>query len=318
MKTSVLIIAHNEEVVVEQGPEGIMIQSPSLQPYVEMQQKSQVEAEIKQYDKQLQLQGLVPTSSLLPFPLSKSQQMLPFMKGMSDLRQKLNAIPDSKDKLPVHFEIAKWYAQNDFSAEALGVLDYIKSVNSDISFQKSFLMLHGALAYRLHDFAQARQDFTLLTSLPLSFKEQQEVAFWDALTQVGQRQTVADIPYKQYLEDFLRVYPASWRVPLGLDAAQWALASEEGTDKARFIIGSLVDEKDQAMQANEIRFMKAQLLMKQKEFDEAKAILQELMGDPKDRLNRARAEYNLIRIQLDQKQIDPIKAAERLQRLAFV
>ncbi|MBL0318694.1 MAG: hypothetical protein IPP74_05320 [Alphaproteobacteria bacterium] len=312
------IIAHNEEVTVEQDPTGVMIESPSLQPYIELQQKAQVDAEINQYEKQHLQDGLMLTSTLLPFPIPKAENKASFLQGLDRLNQKLNTIPDPKDRLGVHFDIARWYAQNDFNTEALGVLNYIKSFNTPLSLQKTFLMLHGALAYRLHDFPQASQDFSLLRSMPLSFKEQQEVTFWDGLTQLEQRQPGTDLPYVQYREDFLRLYPQTWRIPLGLASAQWALSLDDGGEKAKAVIDNLLEEKGADTPINDIKFMKAQLLMKQKEWDEAKTILQELMGDAKDRLNRARAEYNFIRIQLDLKQIDSSKAAERLEHLVFV
>lgn len=250
-----------------------------------------------------------PRISLFPYGEWKRAESISFVEARLKILEQMNENPTQEDALALRLKLAQLYLSEGMQAEALGVLQEIKRLNSNFYVTHRLSALEGAANFLLHRFSEAARSFAApeLANTP-------EVEFW--------RSVVADLlgasgqqyDYLANNDKFIRTYPPLFRERLAVVAADRAI-SQEDYGAAISILETLRAENLLDEIQDYSGYLIAKVAVETGETEQGLNSLREIAEDYSSPFVRARAEFEVISAQLKLKQIPMEEALARLERL---
>lgn len=206
--------------------------------------------------------------------------------------------------------LARFLVGSELSFEAIGVLNDMARKSPEVLENPEFRGLRGIARVMARRYAEAATDFSapILASDP-------SASLWRAYisAQLGQWTEVRN-EFAAGAEAFNQFSPA-WKSRFARAEGQAALAQGdfEGADKA---IRLALEDRSDAAETLSVRLLQARLLEAQGAKDRAVRIYEAVATAPLDGLATPAA-LRATRIRLDQGQITPIQAADRINALRY-
>lgn len=218
--------------------------------------------------------------------------------------------PDERNRL--RMKLAQLYFTEGLYNETLGVVNTIRRDDLDFFRNNRLAALEGAsylLNYRLPEAALS------LSSDTLEGLEEGELL----------RKTVAaslspeaePVPYMHYNDAYIRQYPNDLRQRIALIAANHAIRNGDFRSPSD-IFDSLEEDKLSGEVGDYIDYLKAKVAAEAGRTEEAERIWGRLADKVEDRQFRARSEYSLVLMGLEEGTLTPAQAIERLEKLRIV
>jgi len=209
--------------------------------------------------------------------------------------------------------MAKLNIANNRAPEALGLLRIAEQFVPDLEENSEFLALRGAASALAGKYDVAFSDFT---DVPL--QKYDDIKYWKAFTLAGLEdwtQAVQTMP-----ENFQPIadYPAAIRTPLMLTFAEIALRGGK-VPLAINILSMLKPDVDKMILPYKSwwNYLNGEAARQKGNAKLAEAYWTPLVKNGKDNLYRAKAGLSLTKLQLDQKEIQPAEAIDRLEGLRY-
>lgn len=238
--------------------------------------------------------------------------------GLDAVRENQNILLSNAANLPdserdaALMSLAKMYVSNAMGAEALGFLHMIENYNPGIANTPEFRAVRGAariLDYKTED---GFNDIAIKDLEPF-----EEIGFWKAaaLADIGDWQQAIDVLPSSAI--MLYEYPNLVMNRLGLVSAEVALRAGN-TSLANEILTILMNEFDSLNepQLAALKYLQGETSRQQGEVENAIEYWDPLV-DGKDDLYRAKAGLALMRLKVDEEEIEPKDAIDTLERLRY-
>lgn len=209
-------------------------------------------------------------------------------------------------------KLAQLYFAHEKYNETNALLSAIRRDDLDFFRHNKLAALEGAsylLNYRVQEAALA------LSSDTLDELEEGELLRKATSAQMGALE--GPVPYLQYNDAYIRQYPSALRQRLALIAANNAILKEDYNNPAR-IFETLEEDKLSGEVAEYVNYLQAKLAAAAGRSAEAERIWGKQAANIMDRQFRARAEYSLVLLKLEQGSITPEEAIKRLDALRIV
>lgn len=241
------------------------------------------------------------------------------MGGLTALDKNIHAImmetvgKSGPEKTADIITMAKVNVANDRGPEALGLLRVAHGFVPDLENSAEFKALRGAASALAGKYDLAFNDFT-----EGSLGKYDDVKYWRAFTLAGLEDWKQAIDTMPSNFDPIASYPKQIRVPLALSFAEVSLRAGK-VPQAEAILGMLEPDiktlplPDQASW----NYLMGEAQRQNGNAEKAQEYWKPLVEGGKDYLFRAKAGLSLTRLQLDQKQLKPAEAIERLEGLRY-
>lgn len=228
------------------------------------------------------------------------------------LMNRIAAAPSGLVKNTARMELAQLYFSQELYNETLGVVNTIRRDDLDFFRANKLAALEGAaylLNYRIPEAALSFSSDTLDNMEEGELLRKAAAASLDS--------NAPPVPYLQYNDHYVRQYPSALRQRLAIIAANHAIQQKDFRSPAD-IFESLDEDKLTGEVADYIDYLKAKVAAAAGRIEEAERIWGKLAGKIEDRQFRARSEYSLVLLGLEEGTLTPEKAIERLEALRIV
>ncbi len=235
----------------------------------------------------------------------------PFIPARQAMFEKVLAAPE-KRRDDARLDLARFYFARGFGPEALGVIRTIEYANEDMASQPEIRALKAAtLVYMGRPF-EARKAL-----MDPSLDQYKEIALWrgSMFQQSGDMKKAA--AYFRSGEPALQSYPDPIRTKLAIELAEASLADLDVSTAAIWLdqLGGSLDKMPRG-DAARVRYDQGVLARDSRKLDEAVNLWKEVKKGS-DQWQKARAEFALIELGLQQETVTPDEAIDRLDRLRF-
>lgn len=228
------------------------------------------------------------------------------------LMSRIISAPSALAKNTARMELAQLYFSQELYNETFGVLNTIRRDDLDFFRANKLAGLEGAsylLNYRIPEAALS------FSSDTLDNMEEGELLRKAAAASLDPN--APPVPYLQYNDHYIRQYPSALRQRLAIIAANHAIQQKDFRSPAD-IFESLDEDKLTGEVADYIDYLKAKVAAAAGRTQEAERIWGRLADKIEDRQFRARSEYSLVLLGLEEGTLTPEKAIERLEALRIV
>lgn len=250
--------------------------------------------------------------TLFPYREWKTDDLAAFRERETYLLHMIATAPDMAARNQNRLKLAQLYFANEKYNETNALLSIIRREDLDFFRHNKLAALEGAsylLNYRMQEAALS------LSSDTLDGMEEGELLRKAASAQMGALE--GPVPYLLYNDAYIRQYPPALRQRLALIAANHAIRQEDYNNPAR-IFETLEEDKLSGEVAEYVNYLKAKLAAAAGRSAEAERIWGKQAANIEDRQFRARAEYSLVLLKLEQGSITPEEAIKRLDALRIV
>lgn len=260
-----------------------------------------------------------PVHDSIPEPVKEPAPTFDASKSFLYKRRMLErAIINAKpaEQSDARLALAKFLLKHDNTAEALGVLDELQRRDPIYGERYNVKFMHAVAWFGHHRYRRANEEFfPLEKDIPQDYKP--AAALLRAAIDGKINQSSAPIPYPLTKEHFRPYYSLALKQDLVLTLANRALYSDQ-RDTMDTFVAALETLNTDGKITNDITYLKALRLIEEGDISKAKELLEALSKDVKDRYNRARSEYVLTQLMLDESEITRAQAIERLNKLRMV
>ena len=223
----------------------------------------------------------------------------------------LNALTEGK-RIESLVTLAKMYISNAQGAEALGFLRLAQAELSDLSYSPEFIALRGVAKALDWKSEPAFADLSAESLEPF-----EEIGYWRAavLADLGDWAQAQDVLPQNM--STLYNYPALVFNRLALAVAEISLRAGK-IDQAEELLQEIEDHKEILFkpQVAALAYLKGETARQRGKIDETKKLWLPLTNGEDD-LYRAKAGLALTRLRVNQKELTPIKAIDKLERLRY-
>lgn len=249
--------------------------------------------------------------SLFPYAKWKTDTAAAFREREVYLLNRIVTAPDAQSLSDARLELAQHYLAHEMYNETNAVLGRIRRDDLDFYRANRLAALEGAsflMNYRLAEAALS------LSSDTLDGTEEGELLRKAVAAAQGSAEPV---PYLVYNDAYIRQYPPALRQRLAIIAANQAVVNGDLRSPAD-IFDTLEEDELSGEVADYVNYLKAKVAATGGRAKEARRIWGELAQKLDDRQFRARSEYSLVLLELEEGSISPEQAIERLDRLRIV
>lgn len=215
-----------------------------------------------------------------------------------------------RDRNGARLDLARFYVANGMGAEALGVLRALLRDSPSHLRDLKIRALRGVAAYQIGHFAEALEDLRLP-----ALKRNPEILPWLAGIAVARGDWRGAYRLFEDTEHIIKSYPTDMATKFAVMAAEAALSVEDD-DTAAGRLEELEQAELTKAQIDHLTYLRGYLAKKLDKIPEAIS-LWETVAAIGDRPSRAKAAFARINALLEQKEIKPKEAIEKLQALRF-
>lgn len=237
------------------------------------------------------------------------QNVADFNKESAALLDKVaDASPATKQQ--ARLDYAQFLLAQDWSYEAIGVLDTMGSLDPGMENKAEFRLLRGAAQYLMDRYEEAEKDFAFI-----GFNDNDEGEFWRAIVQAASGKGKTAAPTLKAKGDVFRSYPRALKMKLGQVIANAALAVAD-VQMASSYLEVLAEEKPQGIEIDQLALIEGKVHQLSGNFDQA---VQAWEAVEKGTHRPSMAEAIVLRanLLLGQKKIQAQDAIAELEKLRY-
>jgi hypothetical protein len=220
------------------------------------------------------------------------------------------------------FKLLRFYFKHGLFKEAMVYLNVIKMSDKDFFDRNLNLKFLKAVLYVLnHEYMEASRSLDEVEKDPnLQEFFREEVALWKKYNFVNQDIKVDNLGYVKNADRFLFVYPIKLRWNIALSELELLLYKEQQTEQdakdALYIVDNMSDAPESTSNhlKNSLAFFTAKYNLGIGETNAAKRYFTKLASVFADPENKARAEFELVKILIKQGEIKQSDAIYRLEK----
>jgi hypothetical protein len=303
----VVVRDKSDRILVERLPNGVRISTPDGLFVTEGITAEQAAA-AGAWDNRAAL--FKPT--LFPYQEWKTDSMTAMREREAYLLNQISTAPDMQIVNERRLELAQLYLAHGMYNESVAVLGRIRRDDLEFFRNHKLAALEGA-AYLLNYRMQEAQ--LSLSSDTLDGTEEGELL--RKAVAASMDSSAEPVPYMAYNQSYIRQYPPALRQRLAIIAADHALQQDDRRTPPQ-IFEALEEDKITGAAADYIDFLKAKTAAASGRIGEAERLWQKLADKLDDRQFRARSEYSLVLLGLEEGNLTPEQAVERLDKLRIL
>lgn len=257
-----------------------------------------------------------PIAQLKPSLFNYSQWKVPNSDAFQESeRYLLNAIthaPSLYKQSQLRKKLAQLNLGEGFTNEALAVLGRIRETDPNYYDQEKLAALEGAallLNYRLQE-AQLRFASPFLEGV-------EEVDLWKKAVAAGLSSDAEPVPFLENSDAYISQYPPNMRQRLAILAANHSIGKQDYIAPLKIFSTLQADNQITPIQ-DYVDFLRAQIAAAVERPTDAKEIWTRMANNVDDRQFRARAEFSLTLMGLQNQEITTEEAIKRLERIRIV
>lgn len=250
--------------------------------------------------------------SLFPHREWRVGSLEEFRERETALLNDIVTAPAGLEKNTSRMELARLYFTRELYNETLGVLTTIRRDDLDFFRANKLAALEGAahlLSYRIPEAALSFSSDTL--------NNMEEGELLRKAASAAMNPDADLVPYMEYNDSYIRQYPPALRQRLAIIAANHAVQKRDFRSPSD-IFTSLDEDRLSGEVADYIAYLKAKVAASAGRRAEAERIWGQLAAKIEDRQFRARAEYSLVILGLEEGTLPPDEAIRRLEALRIV
>lgn len=221
-------------------------------------------------------------------------------------------------------ELANFYFKHGLFKESLAIFEIIKKANPEF-FNKSPKIGFSYIFLNI-----INNKLSSVDDLIKSFKERgdlpshliDEVDIWLNYANFIKGRANSEVMFVDNIDKFIFVYPYYLQFKLAISQLEYILTKQQLNDQdikaAEYIIENLNRPINKSNLNNDLLFISAKYYLKTQKDNLAKSIFEELRMRVNDPKNRARAELEIIKINLAKKQLNAQDAIKKLNMLKTV
>lgn len=237
---------------------------------------------------------------------AKPHEFLDFKQRIQHEISQATSIARSGPRL----SLAQFYFAKGLSAETMGLLRTISSVDEELSRRPDVIALRGASQFILGRFAEAEKE--LDSGLLNGFSEAE---LWRGASNAAQGKWAAAIEHFARAGEIPGDYPRNFSTQLALWAAEAAIRAEDYRGAGVFL-DTIADGKPTAGEQARLNYLRGRVLYASNDITTALNYWRRLTK-ASDRWARVRAQRSLIEHDLQSNAITRTEAIEKLEQLRF-
>ena len=237
---------------------------------------------------------------------AKPHEFLDFKQRIQHEISQATSIARSGPRL----SLAQFYFAKGLSAETMGLLRTISSVDEELSRRPDVIALRGASQFILGRFAEAEKE--LDNGLLNGFSEAE---LWRGASNAAQGKWAAAIEHFARAGEIPGDYPRNFSTQLALWAAEAAIRAEDYRGAGVFL-DTIADGKPTAGEQARLNYLRGRVLYASNDITTALNYWRRLI-EASDRWARVRAQRSLIEHDLQSNAITRTEAIEKLEQLRF-
>ena len=237
---------------------------------------------------------------------AKPHEFLDFKQRIQHEISQATSIARSGPRL----SLAQFYFAKGLSAETMGLLRTISSVDEELSRRPDVIALRGASQFILGRFAEAEKE--LDSGLLNGFSEAE---LWRGASNAAQGKWAAAIEHFARAGEIPGDYPRNFSTQLALWAAEAAIRAEDYRGAGVFL-DTIADGKPTAGQQARLNYLRGRVLYASNDITTALNYWRRLI-ESSDRWARVRAQRSLIEHDLQSNVVTRTEAIEKLEQLRF-
>jgi Flp pilus assembly protein TadD len=252
--------------------------------------------------------------TLLPV-LNKNLQILDFNLQRSTLTADAAMSTTNQDAVLKNLTLAKFYFMNEFYHEALGVLNHIASAYPK-EYQGNFeaRFLTGVTYTLCGEYDSATNYYDELLKYQ-DLKQLEELNLWNRFNNLSLGSSTDDIGVINNLSTFLKFYSDDKYWPIVLTEIESSI--KKNNLKLTERIFKEVRSSPEGSYTNSLKYFKAMYYKKKNQTSLAKQFLQDISVNTTDIFNSVRAEFELIKMKLEENEMSSADAAQKLSILQY-
>lgn len=250
--------------------------------------------------------------SLFPNREWKVENVEEFRERETYLMQQITSAQNAYEKNQSRMALAQLYFTQERYNETLGVLNIIRRDDLDFFRDQKLAALEGAaylLNYRIPEAALSFSSDTL--------DNMEEGELLRKAAAAALNRDAEPVPYMLYNDAYIRQYPPNLRQRIAIISANHAIQQGDFRNPAD-IFESLDEDKLSGEVADYIDYLKAKVAADAGRVQEAERIWSRLANKIEDRQFRARSEYSLVLMGLEEGTLSLEEAIRRLEALRIV
>lgn len=306
----VVIIPKSDNVKVEKEPDGVLIQTEQGLNISVPKKKGQ-EAKAAQQDGEFgpAYDPKVMKQSMLHYAEWRGDPKKDFFAKERDLLLEIGGI-EAKDRTPKRLELARLYFANAWMIEAISVLDVIANEDETTAKSPEFLALRGVASTMERRFKRAIDDLK-----DQRFDDQNDIAGWRAVLAVQQNDWSAADQYFAQSDQLNTEQPASMRKFVGVSLVE-SMIENKRYEQAEKTLAQLEGDKELANLRDTLLYWRGEIEMRQDKPEEAVKMWKKIAA-AEDPYARPRAEFALIKYDIEKGEVSREDIMARLERLRF-
>lgn len=225
---------------------------------------------------------------------------------------------ETKQKYIQRIRLADFFMQNGMPEEALAVIENAKIYDPFLIKNPEIKIKTALLNFIKGNNVVARNQFNDIDLASIHAKYQNEISMLIAAANLSMNEEYKDrrINYVLNKDFFLSQYPIDLRSRIGIIELTDLLDNEE-YDLALDLINALTDDIDKKY-LNDLKYLQAKVAINTKETKFAIKLLKELQDQPNDLKNRARAMFELAKLDLESGKVPQAEAFSKMEQAMFI
>lgn len=302
----IALALYNDDVKVEKSEQEIKVVSDASLP-------EDVSIGINNFPGSIEEYTKLP--SILPY-LDKNLNILNFNQQKSRLISEAANSQNSDEQYIKNLELAKFFFIHEWYSESLDAINIAKQVSPtkyQNDFQARFL---AAVNYTLvGDGASAKSEYDALLNYD-DVRQIPEVILWNKFNSFLAGVNPGVIGFSDNVGKTIKYYSNDKYWPMLLAEIELALNAND-LKMVEKLLRDHREVEDGSKYANSLKFYQAEYYRKRNQFNLAKQFYRELVNDETDLFNMTRANFNLVKLKLKEREIGVIEAIKTLEELRF-
>ncbi len=263
--------------------------------------------------------GILPkdlaTKTLLPI-YDKNLDILNFNDRKTELTKEIVEEQSDEDAMEKLLELAKFYFEHKWYNEASDLLKFAKAKYKDefnTNYQARFLL--GSSLSIIGHYDEAKKEYSELISYS-DLKEHAELNLWNNYNNYKLGASITPLSFIENSHKLIANYH---------DDVYWEFALAEldillTANDIKLFERTLKELKNPEKKeyANSLKYFKANYYKRKKQYNLAKQFFIDIAAQKNDPYNSSRALFDLIKYQLEKKEIELDKALDELNMLKFI
>ncbi|MEA0970627.1 hypothetical protein Megvenef_00594 [Candidatus Megaera venefica] len=253
--------------------------------------------------------------SILPY-LDKNLNILDFNQQKSRLISEAAQSKDNSEAFVRNLALARFYFIHEWYQESLDSLKIAKQYSSndyEANLQARFLMAVNYTMIGEHSSAKDEYD-SLLTYHDI--QRVSEINMWSKFNEFALGSNPSSIGLLELMPKTINLYSDDKYWSMVFAEIELALLSNDLKLLER-IFKEVRSPAEGSQYFNSLKYYKASYYRKKNQHNLAKQYYRELMAQDLDMFNKVRAEFDLVKLQVEEEEITPSQAAESLEKLRF-